>query len=88
MTFEFEKERVYLQITSIILVVSTGFRDDKFYGKVMVVASMHSASRIVFYCDLLSKNCIYSCLIFKKDFCITSALECESIGPNAQTRPN
>ena len=44
MNLVFEKENEYLQITA-ILVVSTGFGDDKFY--VMVVASMYPANRIV-----------------------------------------
>ena len=43
----FEKENEYLYI-AVILVVSTGFGDDQFYGKgVIVVASMYPVSRIV-----------------------------------------
>ena len=40
------KENEYLQITA-SLVVSTGFGDDKFYEKVMVVASMYPAGIVV-----------------------------------------
>ena len=41
----FENENILQKTVS--LVVSTGFGDDQFYGGVMVVASMYSASRIV-----------------------------------------
>ena len=48
----FEKENEYLRIT-VILVVSTGFGDNQFYGRMgggglgLVVASLFTASRIV-----------------------------------------
>ena len=48
-----------LQIT-VILLVSTGFEDERFYGgMVMVIASMYPASRIV----VIPINCEYTSIL-------------------------